>query len=184
MESDLANYTVTKAQGGSTTGKMLQVISNFQIESAIKNLNDNDVHENVADVFPANHMNRFIDYKFLISEEKGKYPFLIANTDSAEKTLHIGGAYWTLNQKQIFFFDSLRTECLKNFIIQDVKNIIKKILNGVEKMIRTDKKLTLVNIRFSMDADKNLNKNELDSLSDTARNFFRFVQSFGNKLYM
>ena len=84
----------------------------------------------------------------------------------------------------LFFFDSLRTECLKNIIIQDAKNIIKKILNGVEKMIRTDKKLTLVNIRFSMDADKNLNKNELDSLSDTARNFFRFVQSFGNKLYM
>ena len=93
MESDLANYTVTKAQGGSTTGKMLQVISNFQIESAIKNLNDNDVHENVADVFPANHMNRFIDYKFLISEEKGKYPFLIANTDSAEKN---GTHLWSI----------------------------------------------------------------------------------------
>ena len=42
-------------------------------------------------------------------------------------------------------------------------------------MTTTDKKLMLVNIKFSMDADKNLNKNELDSLSDTARDFFHFV---------
>ena len=78
-----------------------------------------------------------------------------------------------IEPKTDLFFDSLGIECLKNFTIQDAKNIIKKILNGVEKMI-TDKKLTLVNIRFSMDADKNLNKNELDSLSDTARDFFSF----------
>ena len=42
-------------------------------------------------------------------------------------------------------------------------------------MTTTDKKLMLVNIKFSMDAYKNLNKNELDSLSDTARDFFHFV---------
>ena len=33
-----------------------------------------------------------------------------------------------------------------------------------------------------MHACKNLSKNELDNLSDTAREFFHFVQSFGNKL--
>ena len=33
-----------------------------------------------------------------------------------------------------------------------------------------------------MNACKNLTKNELDNLSDTAREFFHFVQSFGNKL--
>ena len=49
-------------------------------------------------------------------------------------------------------------------------------------MTRTDNKLTLANIKFSMEAYKNLNKNELDSLSDTARDFFCFIQSFGNKL--
>ena len=36
-------------------------------------------------VFPANHINKFKDYKLLISEKKGKYQFLIANTDSTEK---------------------------------------------------------------------------------------------------
>ena len=33
-----------------------------------------------------------------------------------------------------------------------------------------------------MHACKNLSKNELDNLSDTAREFFHFVHSFENKL--
>ena len=44
------------------------------------------------------------------------------------------------------------------------------------------KKIKLVNIKFSLNACKNLSKNELDNLSDTARDFFYFVQSFGDKL--
>ena len=69
---------------------MLKGISNFQTESAIKNLNDNDINEIFFDVFPTNHMNRFIDYKSLIPEKKGKYPFLIANADSSYKD----GTHW------------------------------------------------------------------------------------------
>ena len=74
---------------------------------------------------------------------------------------------------------------MKNLIKQDNKKIIDKILNGIEKMTRTDKKLTLVtlvNITFSMDVYKNLNKNELNSLRDTALDLFDFVQSFRSKL--
>ena len=47
---------------------MLERISNFQVESAIKNLNN--INENFIGVFPANRMNTFIDYKSLISEKK------------------------------------------------------------------------------------------------------------------
>ena len=84
-----------------------------------------------------------------------------------------------------FFFDSFGIEGLKNLIKQDNKKIIDKILNGIEKMTRTDKKLTLVtlvNITFSMDVYRNLNKNELNSLRDTALDLFYFVQSFRSKL--
>ena len=84
-----------------------------------------------------------------------------------------------------FFFDSFGIEGLKNLIKQDNKKIIDKILNGIEKMTRTEKKLTLVtlvNITFSMDVYKNLNKNELNSLRDTALDLFDFVQSFRSKL--
>ena len=49
-------------------------------------------------------------------------------------------------------------------------------------MTRVDNKITLVNIKFSVNACKNLSKNELNNLSDTARDFFYFVQSFGDQL--
>ena len=48
-------------------------------------------------------------------------------------------------------------------------------------MKKTDDKITLVNIIFNLNACKNLSKKELDALSDTASNFFHFVQAFGNK---
>ena len=49
-------------------------------------------------------------------------------------------------------------------------------------MTRTFKKITLCNIRFNLNACKNLSTEELDSLIDTATNFFHFIQAFGNKL--
>ena len=70
---------------------------------------------------------------------------------------------------------------LKSFIIQDNKKVIEKILLGTEQLTRTDNKITHVNIKFSLNVCKNLTKNELDNLSDTAREFFYFVQSFGDK---
>ena len=47
---------------------MSKGISNLQIEKAI------DIDENFVGVFPANHMNRFIDYKTMISEKKQSIP--------------------------------------------------------------------------------------------------------------
>ena len=48
-------------------------------------------------------------------------------------------------------------------------------------MTKTDNKITLANIKFNLNACKNLTKKELDVLSDTATNS-SFVQAFGNKL--
>ena len=49
-------------------------------------------------------------------------------------------------------------------------------------MTRTDNKLTLCKVRFNLGACKSLSEEEIDSLCDTARSFFRFVQAFGIKL--
>ena len=49
-------------------------------------------------------------------------------------------------------------------------------------MTRTDKKITLCNIRFNLNACKNLSTKEFDALNGTAINFFPFIQAFGNKL--
>ena len=60
--------------------------------------------------------------------------------------------------------------------------MVNKILLGVEQMTRTDQKITLCKVKFNLAACRDLTKNEVDSLSDTARNFFQFVQAFGIKL--
>ena len=51
-----------------------------------------------------------------------------------------------------FFFDTFGIEGLKHFIIQDDKKIVEKILIGIEKMDRSDKKITLCKIKFNMSA--------------------------------
>ena len=88
-----------------------------------------------------------------------------------------------INRKtDLFFFDSFSVDGLKCFIIQDVQKVIEKILLGTEQLMRTDNKITLANINFFLNACKNLSKSELNSLCDTTREFFYFVQSFGDKL--
>ena len=114
---------------------------------------------------------------------KGKYPFSIANTDNSEKP---GVHWWSIlgiePKTDLFFFDSFGLDGLKHFIVQDDKSIVELILLGVKKMDRTGNKITLFKIRFNLGACKTLSQDEVDSLSDTARNFFRFIQAFGIKL--
>ena len=116
-------------------------------------------------------------------EDGGKFPFIIANTDSSDKP---GVHWWSIldiePRTDIFFFDSYGLQGLKHFIIQDDKPIVDKILIGIVKMDRTDNKLTLCKIKSNLGACKHLTKDEIDSLSDTARNFFYFIQAFGIKL--
>ena len=109
----------------------------------------------------------------------GKYPFIMTNTDDSQKD---GTHWWSVldiePKTDIFFFDSYGLDGLKHFIIQDDKAIIDKILVGIDKMDRTDKKITLRKVKFSLSACKELTEDEMLSLSDSSFS----VQSFGNKL--
>ena len=115
-------------------------ISNFQIEDAFKKIGDEDLLENFVGVFPSNDMNKFINHAAMISD-KGKYPFIIVNTDPSNKP---GVHWWSIldiePRNDIFFFDSFSLNGLKHFIIQDDKPIVDKILLGIEQMNRTNKK--------------------------------------------
>ena len=53
---------------------------------------------------------------------------------------------------------------------------------GIDKIDKSDQKITLCKIKFNLGACKKLSKNEINSLSDTARDFFYFIQAFGIKL--
>ena len=106
---------------------------------------------------------------------------IIAITDSSSKS----GTHWRsildIEPKTNFFY-SFGIDELKSFIIQDDRKTIDKFLFGTDQMTRTDNKITLVNIKFSLNACKSLTKKELDTLSNTATNFFHFIQALGNKL--
>ena len=127
-------------------------------------------------------MNKFINHAAMI-EDSGKFPFIIANTDDSSKP---GTHWWSIldiePRTDIILFDSYGIEGLKHFIIQDDKKIMDKILVGIDKMDRSDNKITLCKIKFNLGACKQLSEDEILSLSDTARDFFYFVQAFGNKL--
>ena len=157
-------------------------ISNYQIEDPFKKIGDEDLLENFFGVFPSNYMNRFINHAAMLSD-RGKYPWIIANTDASDKP---GVHWWSIldiePKTDIFFFDSFGLDGLKHFIIQEDKPIVDKILLGVEQMNRSDDKITLCKIKFNLGACRELSKEEIDSLSDTARNFFYFIQVFGIKL--
>ena len=108
---------------------MIDGISNFQIEEAFKNINDEDIDDNFVGVFPSNGMNKFIDHAPMISQIEGKYPFVTTHTDSFSKSrTH----WWSVLDigpyTDIFFFNSFGVDRLKNFIIQDDKKVIEKII--------------------------------------------------------
>ena len=65
---------------------MYKGITKFQIGDVLKNLNNEDINDNFVCIFPENQMNRFIDYKAMISKKKSSHPFNITNTDSSDKS--------------------------------------------------------------------------------------------------
>ena len=130
-------------------------ISNFQIEEAFKKINDEDLLDNFVEVFPSNYMNKFINHAAMI-EDSGKFPVIIANTDASNKP---GVHWWSIldiePRTDIFFFDSYRLEGLKHFIIQDDKPIVDKILLEIEKMDKSENKITLCKIKFKKNKKNN-----------------------------
>ena len=100
-------------------------------------------------------MNKFIDHVSMISQKKRKYLFVVANTDNSSKS---GTHWWSVldidPKTDIFFFDWFGADGLKNFINQDNKRFIEKILFGTDQMKKTDDKITLANIIFNLNACK------------------------------
>ena len=85
-------------------------------------------------------------------------------------------------EKCFFFFDSFSLDGLKEFIIQDDKKTIDKILVGIEQIKRNDQKLTLCKIKFNLGACKYLSKKKKKIHLVIPLETFFFVQGFGIKL--
>ena len=59
-------------------------ISNLTITKIINEI-DGDLKQNFVGVFPSNETFRFLKFKHLIKEKQAPYPFMIMNTDRANK---------------------------------------------------------------------------------------------------
>ena len=73
------------------------------------------------------------------------------NTDQSNKNSTHWWSFLNLHpRKEIFLFDSFGFEGFKEFIINDDRKTLNKILFRIEKFLKKDNKVTLVTLKFSM----------------------------------
>ena len=93
-----------------------------------------DFNKNFVGVFPSDYVIKFIEFHRMMVEEKGRYLFIIMNTDCSDKK---GTHWWSFLdlhlRKETFLFGSFGFEGYKNFIMQDDRKILNKILFSIEK---------------------------------------------------
>ena len=90
-----------------------------------------------------------------------------------------GGVFQIFIQKKIVFFDSLGFTGFKEFIIDNDLNIIDKLLYNVNKFNKNDKKINLINLKFSeYEYDRIKIKGVLSKFSDTAKDLFHLLSKF------
>ena len=66
------------------------------------------------------------------------------------KKAHIGRVFLIYIQKRNLLFDSFGFEGFKEFLLQDARKTLHKILYGIKKFEKKDKKVTIITLTFSM----------------------------------
>ena len=149
-------------------------ISNDTIIDFIEKETDADLKDNFVGVFPSNYIISFISFHEMM-RFKPKYPFVIMNTDKN------GTHWWSFldlhERKEIFLFDSFGFEGFKLFVIDDDRNVLNKILFGIEKFQKKDKKITLISLKFSMKEYQKIKNN--NQLRPTTRDLLHLMYEFG-----
>ena len=72
---------------------MIQGISNFQIEKAFENIINININDKFVGLFPASDMNRFINYKSMISEKRENTPLWLQTLPASTGAAHTGGVF-------------------------------------------------------------------------------------------
>ena len=153
-------------------------ISNEAIEDFFEKVNDEDLKNNFIGVFPSNFINKFISYHSIIkNRSKVKYPFIIMNTDRSDRA---GTHWWSFldlhPKKEIFLFDSFGFEGLKKFIIDNDKKLLNKVLFNLNNFKKTDRKITLISLKFSMREYEKISDKQLKT---TTQDLLHLMYEFG-----
>ena len=152
-------------------------ISNETIVKFFENETDDDLTSNFVGVFPSNYVTKFISFHEMMIE-KNRYPFIIMNTDRSDKN---GTHWWSFldlhERKEIFLFDSFGFEGFKEFVIDNDRNILNKILFGIEKFQKKDNKITLITLKFSMNEYEKIKNGH--RLRPTTQDLLHLMYEFG-----
>ena len=139
-----------------------------------------DVKKNFLCVFTFNYVAKFITFHSMMSETGEHYPFIIMNTDRTNKK---GTHWWSFldlhPKKEIFLFHSFGFQGFKEFLLQDDKKILNKILYGIKKLEKKDNKVTVITLTFSMNECENI-KNA-NRLSTTTKDLLHLMNKYGKK---
>ena len=154
-------------------------ISNEAIKDFFEKINDEDLKSNFIGVFPSNFINKFISYHSIMKDRsKLKYPFIIMNTDRSDRA---GTHWWSFldlhPKKEIFLFDSFGFEGLKKFIIDNDKKLLNKVLFNLNKFEKSDRKITLISIKFSMQEYEKIK--DTKQLKTTTQDLLHLMYEFG-----
>ena len=154
-------------------------ISNEAIEDFFDKVNDEDLKANFIGVFPSNYINKFISYHSIMKDRaKVKYPFIIMNTDRSDRA---GTHWWSFldlhPKKEIFLFGSFGFEGFKNFIVDNDKKVLNKVLFGLHKFEKSDRKITLISLRFSMLQYEKIK--DTKQLKTTTQDLLHLMYEFG-----
>ena len=153
-------------------------ISNETIEDFFEKVDDDDLKNNFIGVFPSNFINKFISYHSIIKDRsRVKYPFIIMNTDRSDRA---GTHWWSFldlhPKKEIFLFDSFGFEGLKKFIIDNDKKLLNKVLYNLNNFKKSDRKITLISLKFSMREYEKISDKQLKT---TTQDLLHLMYEFG-----
>ena len=131
----------------------MEDISNDDNVNFIEEKTDDSIKSNFVGVFPSNYVVKFVSFHRMMTEKRGRYPFIIMNTDRSNKS---GMHWWSFldlhPKREIFLFDRFGFDGFK------------QILFGIEKFKRKDSKVTLIKLKFSMgEYEKIRNGNRLST---------------------
>ena len=154
-------------------------ITNIEIEKFFDDETNEALKRNFMGVYSSDSITKYINFYDIIKEKRAKYPFTIFNADRENKP---GTHWWSFldihPKKDLLLFDSFGFTGFKQFIVDNDKNIIDKMLFNLEKFNKKDTKINLVSLTFSIKFYKKKEKS-LHNLTYTAKGFFHVLSEFG-----
>ena len=156
-------------------------ISNAEIEKYFNNEPNEDIYKKKKKlrVMSSDSLTQFLNFKKILKTEKAPYPFIIMNTSRKNKAgIHWWSVLNTDSKNEMLLFDSEGFEGFKFFILSNDETLIDKLLYDVNKFNKTDNKINLVTVQFSLPAYEKLKENKLKLLTTTAQDLFHVLAKF------